>query len=302
MEKGNKKIRIFSSGDLIKKIFNKIGILLIIVFFSFSGEVHAEKAVPTPQKVMLNGEEVKIAGYLINNNNYFKIRDLAAILRDTDGFFNVTYNKKKEAVEILPNIAYAGDKNDLKPVSKGNKTAIKSLQKFYLKDKPINLSAYSVEGNNYFKLRDLGQALNFKVNYDKDKNTVVITAKKKETSSVSGLFEEIMLPAFPAEGIAVRKYLYKLSFNVRDAKNTTPNYDATENILVLLTESGENIRLGKLKAIFFQNESKEVEIDRNGIITLSELKKANANFEKSYTITVFLEDGVNQIPLFSLKH
>ena len=40
-----------------------------------------------------------------------------------------------------------------------------SSQKFYLKDRQINLQAYEIGGSNYVKLRDIGQAVNFGVTY-----------------------------------------------------------------------------------------------------------------------------------------
>jgi hypothetical protein len=36
---------------------------------------------------------------------------------------------------------------------------------------------YSISGNNYLKLSELGELLGFGVEYDKDSDTAVITAK-----------------------------------------------------------------------------------------------------------------------------
>ncbi len=36
------------------------------------------------------------------------------------------------------------------------------------------MTAYTINGNNYFKLRDLGQAFNFGVTWDQENNAVVI--------------------------------------------------------------------------------------------------------------------------------
>lgn len=62
-----------------------------------------------------------------------------------------------------------------------------SSQSFYLGDKLIDLEAYSINGNNYVKLRDVGQAVGFGVDYDAKTNSVVIHADKsyKTDSSVT---------------------------------------------------------------------------------------------------------------------
>ena len=44
---------------------------------------------------------------------------------------------------------------------------------------PANLTAYSIDGNNYFKLRDLGEALEFDVGWDAATSTITITTESK---------------------------------------------------------------------------------------------------------------------------
>ena len=36
---------------------------------------------------------------------------------------------------------------------------------------------YNIDGSNYFKLRDLGNALGFTVDYDADSNTAIVLSK-----------------------------------------------------------------------------------------------------------------------------
>ena len=53
-------------------------------------------------------------------------------------------------------------------------TAIRSPQTFYMDGRQISLEAYSINGNNYVKLRDIGKAVNFNVSYDAQTNSVRI--------------------------------------------------------------------------------------------------------------------------------
>ena len=53
-------------------------------------------------------------------------------------------------------------------------TAAISTQRFYLNGQPIQFEAYEIHGNNFVKLRDIGQAVDFGVTYDGATNSVYI--------------------------------------------------------------------------------------------------------------------------------
>ncbi len=53
-------------------------------------------------------------------------------------------------------------------------TAQESSQRFVVDGKSVQIEAYSINGNNYAKIRDIGRAMGFNVSYDAPSNTVVI--------------------------------------------------------------------------------------------------------------------------------
>ena len=53
-------------------------------------------------------------------------------------------------------------------------TATPSAQRFYVDGAPARLEAYIINGNNYVKLRDIGEAVGFNVGYDGSTNSVYI--------------------------------------------------------------------------------------------------------------------------------
>ena len=59
-----------------------------------------------------------------------------------------------------------------------------SSQSFYLEDRMIDLEAYSINGSNYVKLRDVGQAMDFGVDYDAGTNSVIISPDKPYAEEV----------------------------------------------------------------------------------------------------------------------
>ena len=84
-------------------------------------------------------------------------------------------------------------------------TASPSTQTFYLSGQPVQFEAYAIHGNNFVKLRDIGQAVDFGVTYDGSTNSVHIdpnahyeqevTAPAQTTPAPSNLTEETVQSA-----------------------------------------------------------------------------------------------------------
>ena len=52
-----------------------------------------------------------------------------------------------------------------------------SPQKLSVDGTDADCDKYNIDGSNYFKLRDLGNALGFTVDYDADSNTAIVLSK-----------------------------------------------------------------------------------------------------------------------------
>ena len=52
--------------------------------------------------------------------------------------------------------------------------AVISSQKIMLDGNKADVTAYNINGNNYFKLRDLGQLFDFNVSWDGELNSIII--------------------------------------------------------------------------------------------------------------------------------
>ena len=136
---------------------------------------------PTNSKVMVNGKAVAFDAYNINNNNYFKLRDVAQIIRGTDKQFNVTWDGTKNAINLISNTAYESTGGELALGDGQSKQSTLSTSSIYMDGAEVTLTAYNINGNNYFKLRDLGQVFNFEVSWDGENNTVVIDTTQDYT-------------------------------------------------------------------------------------------------------------------------
>lgn len=59
-----------------------------------------------------------------------------------------------------------------------------SSQQFYVNEQRVRLEAYEINGSNYVKLRDIGQAVGFGIAYDAGTNSVIISPDQPCTEEV----------------------------------------------------------------------------------------------------------------------
>jgi hypothetical protein len=137
-------------------------------------------ASPTASTVKINKAIVAFEAYNISGNNYFKLRDVAMALMQTEKRFSVYYDSTKNKIEITMSESYIPVGGELS--ISGKQTAVQAAatsSDVFLRGKKINLTAYNIGGNNYFKLRDIAAAINFSVIYDSKTNTVVIDTTRE---------------------------------------------------------------------------------------------------------------------------
>ena len=149
----------------------------INIMFVDKQEIPA-RALPSTAKVMVDGKEVAFEAYNINDNNYFKLRDLAKVLGDSPKQFGIGWDDVNHAISLEKNSAYEADGSELVISGKlSAQTALPSAAKIYLNGEEIKLSSYNIADYNYFKLRDLAKAIDFNVTWDDEHNTVGIDPK-----------------------------------------------------------------------------------------------------------------------------
>lgn len=136
--------------------------------------VQALKATPTSGKVLVNGKTVSFDAYTINGNNYFKLRDLAKAVNGTEKQFDVTWDGTKKTINLVSGKAYTAVGGEMTLGDGKAKTPVVNTSEI-LKDGALApLGAYTINGNNYFKLRDIAQAFNIGVTWDPATKTIGI--------------------------------------------------------------------------------------------------------------------------------
>lgn len=124
------------------------------------------------QNMFINNEPVKIEAYNLNDNNYYKLRDILKELSNTGSNFNVKYDPKSNGVRIVGGEKYQEVDRIYTP-PKNIDSYVMSAQKLAYNDKIQNVAVVNIEGYNYLSIRDLALLLNIGVGYDYDTNTVM---------------------------------------------------------------------------------------------------------------------------------
>jgi hypothetical protein len=126
------------------------------------------------QAVTVNGVTKAFEVYNIDGSNYFKLRDLAFVLSGTGSQFSVDFDSAKQAISCTTGAAYQPNGTELDIGTDKSGTAVQSTQSLYINGKEASLTAFNIGGSNFFKLRELGTALNFAVMYDEATRTMQI--------------------------------------------------------------------------------------------------------------------------------
>lgn len=180
------------------------------------------------QRVTVNGTEVKPDIYNINGNNYFKLRDLAVLLTDTDGQFVVRYNGNTGLVSLTTGKEYTPVGGELTVGADLSATCVRSPQHVAVNGSTVDLKAYNIGGNNFFKLRDLSGVLGYKVDYIPETNTAAITSPlTPEAQEKAHAYDLFFLPEIDGES---QPYV----------GDTMPFYDDGTYYIYYLKEGGDS--------------------------------------------------------------
>ena len=161
-------------------------LLLLALLLCTASPAYAFKAQRSAQNLTVDGKAVACDKYNIDGSNYFKLRDLAALLNGTGSQFNVDWDSAKRVVTVTTHSAYTTRSgHELELGEDLSATAQRSPQTILIDGKErSDLMAYLIGGSNFFQLRQLGNALGFDVDYIKASNTSTIASRAAAASTV----------------------------------------------------------------------------------------------------------------------
>lgn len=125
------------------------------------------------QEIKMDNKEYAILGYLnekryskINKDLYFKLEDLAIILKDTERQFDIVKDNEKGIINIITDKPY----NNGNEMTGGREESINSLvlniSMIYKDNVDMQLISYTINGNQYVRLEDIVEILNMGITGD----------------------------------------------------------------------------------------------------------------------------------------
>lgn len=176
------------SGKINRAVFSSV--LALSMLFAAGGAEAEPLAALSRQSVTVDGRSVALEAYAIGGFNYFRLRDVAAALNGTAASFSVGWDGERNTVTLVSGEGYVPDGSEQNG-SRGDlsETAAPSSQRLIINGAELNtLSVYTLGGSNFFRIRELGDALGFSVDFNVEKDAVVILTEP-EGSAVPAVLE-----------------------------------------------------------------------------------------------------------------
>ena len=138
--------------------------------------VNAISATRSIANLLVNGEKATVTGYTVNDSNYFKVRDIAMLLRNTPAKFNVSWDGSLNAIMIDTQEDYVAIGGELSSDVEQDMKVVENDTPIYVDGRRTAITAYNINGSSYFKIRDIADAAGFEIQWDGGSQTINIIA------------------------------------------------------------------------------------------------------------------------------
>ncbi len=202
-------------------------------------------AVASAQKLSVDGKIISCEKYNIGGSNYFKLRDLAYVLDGTGSQFDVGYDSARKMITVTTGQRYSSPNGTELVTGKDNSASARISSQTLMIDGRVrgDLTVYNIGGSNFFKLRELGEALGFAVNYYKDNNTAYVASY--DESAFGCMVKEAVDNGKVVSGEGLFLYEYYTTNGANNDYSYSIAYDEEYRVIQLLTQamtsSGEYI-------------------------------------------------------------
>jgi hypothetical protein len=166
-----------------KKLLKHGLVVLLILIFLIPGNLALADTTVKAKNVQiglyLDGESIWCDKFLISGDYYCRLNDLAGYFSGTTSQFNVTWNNKKKAINITTGKEYTSSiQQDFIFYIKNKNYNAKTLsKKVYVNGKLKNIKGYSIDGSDYFKIKDLSKIIPFDMEMSSDKKEIFLFSK-----------------------------------------------------------------------------------------------------------------------------
>lgn len=157
--------------NTVKALTSATAIVCLMLASAGAADTMAEKS---SHMVKVDGVNQSVSAYMIGGNNYFKLRDIAAMVDNSPKQFEIIWNGAQSCIELQSGKGYTEVGGELQPLPDNIQKASYSTAKILKDGDSVFLSGYEINDNNYYKLRDVAYAFDFGVEWDGAAQTIVI--------------------------------------------------------------------------------------------------------------------------------
>jgi hypothetical protein len=150
---------------------------------------------PTASTVLINGTPTAFEAYLIHGNNFFRLRDLAYALNGSNKQFAVGWDGAANAISLTSSQPYEPVGGEMALGAGTPQVATPTTARVFLDGVELNLTAYNINGNNFFRLRDIMSALDVGVTWDATTSTIGVDTSIGYQAEVSPPPQQEEVPA-----------------------------------------------------------------------------------------------------------
>ncbi len=151
---------------------------LALVLSLIPGALAAEGETPPARGLRADGKRVDCEAQSIGGEAYYKLRDIAMVLRNSGSRFSLAWDAESHTVLIRTGEAYQplGDELASSGVDRSGE-AVPSTHAVLIDGAAAELRGYNIGGSNYYRLEELGAALGFRTDYDRESGTDILISR-----------------------------------------------------------------------------------------------------------------------------
>lgn len=145
--------------------------------YTLLGEKRADGyayAYPHNASVTMDGQTLELQAYLVNGNNYVRLRDYANILNGTAAQFSLEYDAASSSVVVQTGKAYRPGGSE--GLAVGTEPVFTKLRtpSLLVDNASFAINSYLIDDLNYMKIRDLAAAVGCGIDYNAQTGQVVL--------------------------------------------------------------------------------------------------------------------------------
>jgi D-alanyl-D-alanine carboxypeptidase (penicillin-binding protein 5/6) len=129
---------------------------------------------PSAANLEVNGVSRPLSAYNIGGYHYFKLRDVAYLLNGTQRQFEVIWNETNRTIHIENGQPYTPVGGELDIAAGTARRYSPTSSRIFIDGEEIGFDAFFIDGNNYFRLRDIAPIIDFSVEWIDETRTVII--------------------------------------------------------------------------------------------------------------------------------